>query len=384
MLYREAKRRENLDTHPLYKFTAGRWRDGPPELRPPLKVVADYGLPAVQFPPLIGHGALYVTAKSGQFLCLDAETLEIRWSYPLKVSIASLPPVPPHPGSAALVGERVLLNDGADTVLLDARTGAVAANFAGLKADVLGGVPIEGGYAANTSGQGLVKLDFASGEAQRIRENTSGPHRLSAARNTLYAVCEDRIAAFYAHNGAETWSAPTGGSVSGELLLWQGKVVAGVSPGRVLAVDAATGAQLWQCAIETEFPSNIIPVSDTHLVLVRDLNYWLIDGATGAVAAHRRNAHMTTPSYAVNQFGRARDLLYSTDEAGTLFALEDQTGEVAWQHETGSRFALWVYPVIVLGKLFLLDLKGKLLVYEPGSGPAGSASQPRQKRQPNR
>ena len=352
--------------HRLYQFTACRWLAEPaPDLTPPLELLKGPAIPLVEYLPLFDGGSMYITSKNGDFVCLDGATLKPRWQRSMKVLLKKgVPALPPHIGSAALVEHGVIVFDGQDTLLLERTTGEVLCAFAAVHADVLGGVPVTGGFVSNTSGHGLVRLSFTSGEVVRLFDGASLPYKISADATRIYVVSEPDIAALDPRDGSVLWRYTVPGDVSGTLLIWSDKLVFGVIPGQLVALDPVTGKVRWTCRLATDYPSNVIPVNDAQLAIVRDLHYWLIDGETGAVVRQRENAHLTSPSYLVCQFAQAGNLIYSTDDLGVLFALNAVTGEVVWQLETKRRYAGWTYPVIHGGRLYLLDQDGHLLVFK--------------------
>jgi outer membrane protein assembly factor BamB len=133
--------------------------------------------------------------------------------------------------------------------------------------------------------------------------------------------------------------------------------------GDVVALDARTGARRWTHTVPTR-RKTVHVTGDTVLVAATDA-LLALDAASGA---ERWRRPLTEPSPAVS----AGITVYCGDKAGTLHALDLETGDVGWTTSASPdelRLTPWLDPDD--GRIYLCDGAGTLVMVDPAQRSAG-------------
>jgi len=163
-----------------------------------------------------------------------------------------------------------------------------------------------------------------------------GPPTISG--NTLYIGSnDDYFTALDVATGQKRWAFLTGGNVSSKSLIYGNKVIFGSSDGYVYALDTATSNVIWKyntggmiVASSPVLSNGVIFIGsrDNHLHAI-DANTgrskWLFDAGVSMEQAIPAVANGIV--YAAGWF----DILNSSSLSGSLYALDEQTGQKKWQ-----------------------------------------------------
>jgi outer membrane protein assembly factor BamB len=223
------------------------------------------------------------------------------------------------------------------------------------------------GYWDKT-GLALYALDPASGAVrwQRQLQPHGLPGGLQVSDGVLYITTGDYAKntwALYAvrpQTGDVLWRATPGGVISTNLLITGGRIFFATSPrdpptpeGTLVALDAATGAQIWRAPL-TGDPYSTPVLAGGHIVLSVDGGWVVALRLQDGTLAWRYQP----PNYRVglSSVDTAGGLLYVVAER-TLYALDTARGTLRWQRTVdGSpdRSHQQYLPVMAHGILYLL------------------------------
>ena len=123
-----------------------------------------------------------------------------------------------------------------------------------------GGSPAVGhGTVFVGSDEGVTALDAETGEELWTTPETSHwvDSQPTVDDESVYAMSRDGTLVAFGLGGEERWTASVGGHASTSPVLAGERIVAGDRDGRIVALDAADGTELW--AIETEDPVTATP-----------------------------------------------------------------------------------------------------------------------------
>jgi eukaryotic-like serine/threonine-protein kinase len=294
-------------------------------------------------------GMLLVETRS-VVQALDASSGAVRWTHELDWSAGSngfkAVSVDETSGLVAVASLRSL-------VLLDARTGGLrtvlsaAGNpIAGAEAHIAGGV-------VHAAFVGTVAAFDAESGRERWRQESSDiwESSLAVAEGRCFVHAGGGIEAFDTSTGGPLWRYDTPGPGEIEIAAAGGGVyLMSRKVGRVVAVDAATGAERWQINHgtadgETRVPPAVGLVVNGDLVHVagNDRRAYALDAATGTnqwtaldVSADGAGAD--------HGFAAAGREVYVGSEGGRIHALDATTGARKWTYTGRPEDAMHITP----------------------------------------
>ena len=201
--------------------------------------------------PVIAGGTVYVGAKDGYLLALDAATGQERWRFDLGGYIVR--------GTPAVGQGMVFAQAGYSLFAIDARSGAglwrIPIRFAGPSSPVISGRVV---YVATQEGQ-LYAVDASTGR-EEWHYSTEGLIYCppAVALNTLF-VGDDtgKIYALDTSNGHELWRATIGGDLYASPVVGLGTVFVSSTTPSLVALDARTGKTRWQTRLRRRFVAGV-------------------------------------------------------------------------------------------------------------------------------
>jgi outer membrane protein assembly factor BamB len=180
----------------------------------------------------------------------------------------------------------------------------------------------------------------------RYNNRTSGANLINGR---LYVGTQDgRVVAIDATTGVELWNAGTGDAVVSTPAVAAGRVYAGSFDGKVYALDAATGAQMW--TYDTGAPVTSAPALYDGLVIVGSRSYDLValDAATGRLVWTRYYWYSWVESSA-SIFGGVAYI--GSSDAAKLFAFDARSGRRVWEVDAAG--SAWAQPAVSASRVYI-------------------------------
>jgi len=174
-------------------------------------------------------------------------------------------------------------------------------------------------------------------------------HRVFVATQ---ATPKGRILALRLRTGATLWAAASEG-VSAPLALTDSLLVAVSDAGLVQALDASTGAPVWQRSVRRAARAAPVPVAGGIAVATIGDSLYFLDTATGTV-----RARLATPGTILGTPVTDGRFLYCATTAGRLLAVAVPDLTVAWDRPLGD--AVYGAPALVRDSLYLVTANGTL------------------------
>ena len=281
--------------------------------------------------------------------------------------------------SPAVETDAVFVASSANVLRLNLQNGALAWKFdAGTRLSAGTGVG-EGLVLAGGSKGELFALDMATGKLRwKVRLSSEVTGQLRAVADTVIARTGDgRVQGLSAADGSRKWlysrnlpSLSLRGS--GGLLAREGVIFAGFPGGKLVALNAASGAQLWEATVA-------LPRGATELERVADVmgNPVADDKRVCAVAYQGRVACFDLKTGAPlwardtsSNSGLAMDEknLYVTDDKDAITAYDKEAGRAGWRQDKLARRKVTA-PLALGTMIAVADSQGyvHLLSTEDGS-----------------
>ncbi len=235
--------------------------------------------------PTVANGIVYIGSSAGGFNALNAQTGALIWQYQGDVSSAPVvadgsvyySAYPTFYARDAKTGALIWasgVDNGGDSQAavvngivyftahignvdaLNARTGALIWQHTGVGTDLRGGPAVFNGRVYVNSNidlntAGVFALDALSGaviwEAKLLPDNFLNNSSPAVANGVVYIVDEGAVQAFDARSGTLLWSQPlNSGYNSTSPVVANGVVYVGSYDNEIVALNAGTGAVLWQ------------------------------------------------------------------------------------------------------------------------------------------
>ena len=208
-------------------------------------------------------------------------------------------------------------------------------------------------------GDRLVAYDLTSG-TQLWMIIAAVRHAPAVGNGLVFTLESSSIVARRQQDAAELWRTALAEAPSAPLTWANGWLVAGTVSGTVLALRAADGGAIWQVGLEAPLrapaaigPDRVyLPLADGH---VRALQ--LTDGK---VSWARRLGDVPNEITALDR------RLFVGSNDNHLYALDAESGEVAWRWPTGADVI--GRPVVADGRVLFVSLDNNLRALDQGSG----------------
>ncbi|MFW6079502.1 MAG: PQQ-binding-like beta-propeller repeat protein, partial [Gemmatimonadota bacterium] len=292
--------------------------------------------------PAVANGVVYIGAGDGVFRALDAWTGEARWTFDAGAPIAS----------SAAVGHDLVFFGTRDNAFyaLDAATG-------------------EARWTFETGADAPFPWGHESGDVY-----TSSPVLVDDL--VLFGSGDGNVYAVDAASGTERWRFATEGRVRSTPAVADGTVYVGSADGSLYAIDLETGERVWRYDTEGRtlrsgewgydrrtVQSSPAVVDDIVLVGARDGFLYAVERATGEL--RWRFDHEI--SWVNGSPAVADGVAYVGSSDGRFVqAVEVETGEELWRHETAS--SAWSSAAVVDGLVYIGDGAGNLYALDRATG----------------
>jgi outer membrane protein assembly factor BamB len=328
--------------------------------------------------PVVAAGRIHVSFDSGLLTTLDLDDGRTLWTFGTGASLRSTP---------AVVDGRVYVGGGDSGTFhaLDAATGTPVWSFP--TGDRLT-------YAAPTVADGTVYFGTGWGEGNGgwvyALDATNGALRWKAfvggqiyfapavGGGNVYAASYDaqRLVALDAATGSLEWSltrtddsfAAMPSYDAGRLYVATNNFDTGV--GSVLAVDANTGAQVWEATGHGDGAGNAPVVHGDVVIAGSSTNNWVAayDRATG----ERRWTHSVGAAVSNSQLAADGTIVGGSQQDHRVWALDAYSGDLLWEDTLSSN--VLSAPAFADGRLVVADRFGVVRAYEAPGTVAGTVT----------
>jgi outer membrane protein assembly factor BamB len=277
---------------------------------------------AIGASPTVVAGVVYASDGYGDLSALDAATGQARWT---------VTPDPRHPIRTVTVTSDTVYVSSEDGVhALDRTTGAERWQFGLFEPDVVtvaNGLVYVGGFG------GIYALDPATGVEQWWTYEPGTSPAVSGS-DLFVGTSDDAVVALDGSTGSVLWSVKVDG-VPSIPSVGQGVVYAATDAGTVYALRAADGHQVWRVATGEAGTNSAVAVAGQSVFVGATSSTYALDASTGA-GLWQAPAGGATPAVAA-------DIVF----VGGL-AFDAATGEQVWDtHLTASA------PVVADGVVYL-------------------------------
>lgn len=285
---------------PTYGYDEARVRAplGLDDIRPPFRMLWTFhGHSLLEFPPVVGYGAVYLTNFDGRLFALDARTGTTIWSYSSHRCGWASPALAGHVVFETFIGSGECHSS--------ARDGEVAA------------------FAAHT---GAIRW------LRHIGPTESSP--LVVAGTVYVGDWTGRVWALDAATGRTRWTTRLHGAIKGSLALAGSRLYVGTYSGDVVALAARSGRVVWQAhGLGSVYSSPAIAYGRVYVGSL-DGGVYAFGAATGDLLWARPTGGYVYASPAV---WNHRVLIGSYD--GRFYALDSGTGEIDWRFDAHGRIS---------------------------------------------
>jgi outer membrane protein assembly factor BamB len=153
------------------------------------------------------------------------------------------------------------------------------------------------------------------------------------ANGVVYIGSEDyNVTAINATTGAKIWNFTTGGTVWSNPAVANGVVYVGSNEPNVYAINASTGAKIWNFMTGDGVSSGPAVANGVVYVGSEDKNVYAINASTGA-----KIWNFTTSSYVISSPAVANGVVYIGGGDYNVYAINANTGAKIWNFTTGGR-----------------------------------------------
>lgn len=368
-----------------YRFTPERRRMQADSLAPPLRRLEKWAFKSVGYPPKIAAGKVFLSFLDGRLAAFEEGSAKLLWDF--------------HPprghqdnfknnSDLLISGNFLLTRLNREMFILDTLTGKLRdhltvpefdAHSAVLRENRLFGIYVDGEDDEEPIycfAYDLERRDLIWKHAiERI------PHSLAMSASRIFL--SDKKGGFTclsAETGAEIWTTSLReigkytdidqtirhGDVTGVPLLWGDLVIVPVEGYHVLSFEQATGAVRWSQSVDIDDPRSLICSPDGVLTIVDSEVYVNLDVATGRILSEMNISTALRPyggPLLTKMDVTDRFLYFSTIHRGILVALDRQSEEIPWTFQCAAAVPIHNAPVVVNGRLYLLDEDHNLYVF---------------------
>lgn len=151
------------------------------------------------------------------------------------------------------------------------------------------------------------------------------------------------VYAIDAETGANVWQARVDGPVMNSLAVAGRRVFAADATGKLTAFEVASGTELWQVDLDAPLMCSPLPVEGKVFIAGRDAKAHALDAATGT---ELWSTALDAPAAGSCAYADGR--VFLATHAATAYALSARDGELIWQRRMRGQDP-WYYPVIANG-----------------------------------
>lgn len=235
-----------------------------------------------------------------------------------------------EPGIVIHAGKAVI-----DGTILDARTGQLAGEWSGNSS-----TPAVVGETLYVGSNDLEARDLATGERRWTFETDGNAGALPSPTvmgGTIFVpgnIRDEKLYAVDSDAGTEKWRFPTGGDIGGSPAVIGDTVFVVDDSVAVYAIDTESGELRWSRGFDTDL-WRTSPVIDDEIMY---LGSW--DGDVLALSIEDGAIHwrttIDTPGFRIGgPVAVAEGIVIAAGRAGTIAALDGDTGEALWKRRTG-------------------------------------------------
>lgn len=336
-------------------------------IEPPLELAWTYEPPVeegkrrppIEASPIVSNGTIYVGSQSGDFLALDLETGDLKWSFDAEGPISA-------PGAA--YEDQIYFGDTYGFVYaLDAETGEEKWRFE-TEGKIEGGInvlpEIQGkvGVFVGSHDYFLYCLDAANGEV--IWKHETGNYVVATPsvihtgeeRSVSFGGCDGLLYLISADGTGEPREIEIGSYIANTSAVRDGIAYVAHNGGEVIAIDIASGEEVWRIATGVEYTASPA-VDETHLYVAGpDKRLVAIDRVTGEETWSFLSRRGLDSSPVVSG-----DLIWQGGMDGRLYAVNREDGTELWQFELGAQIK--ASPAVSRGMLVLCGADGVVYVF---------------------
>jgi outer membrane protein assembly factor BamB len=344
---------------------------------PPAQPVADWPVPGGTLEQSVDHAAA-------------APAFEIAW----RRSVGQGRSRSHHPTATPVVaGGRIFTMDGEALISArDARTGAEVWRVnleprSGRDREAYGGgVAFANGVLYVSSGFRFVTaLDAGSGAVKWRTALPSPVHGApSVVGGRVFVIdVENQLFALDADTGAQVWNyqalqeparviAASSPAISGEV------VVAPFASGEVIAFRTVNGNPLWQDTLSFTSRNNALSeirdIPGRPVIYRGDVFAGSHSGMFGAISLRDGQRRWDLPIATITTPLPTGDVVYVTDQAGQVICIARESGQVFWTVDLNAGAkkrkdrAVWSGPLLASNRLILVSTRGEAVALNPKNG----------------
>ena len=335
--------------------------------------------------PKVAGGRVFVNFLDGRVEAYKEGDKKQEWSFgpPEKYK-----PGVPDDGDLLISGNTLVTRLGGELFVLDAVSGTLESRHSlpsiDLPSSVLRDKTLFGIYVDEESSEEPIYCFAYELERQKFlwkHEVQRIPKCLTASEQSVFlSDKKGHFSCLAAADGEQVWTASVQelgsftdvddshrkGDVTGVPLLWSDLVIVPIEGYHVAAFDQATGDVRWSQKLPIDDPRNLACGSDGVICAVDAATCVSLDADSGRITSQLDITAELRPHGGplLTQIEVAdRHLFFSTIKKGTLVALDRQTGAIPWTFKCEAPVPINNAPVVVNGRLYLLDENHTLYVF---------------------
>lgn len=202
-------------------------------------------------------------------------------------------------------------------------------------------------YQVSLGSENILRQAPAYEQDNRFDWRGSSP--LLSHGNIYVGSADGKVRALIAGTGAQIWQFQTEGSVRSRPVQIGETLIVGSWDGKIYGLDSATGKEQWRYDTRGPVLSDVAVWEELVIVGSRSAALYALDGRTGKLAwEYRHQSGSWVESSATVKDGR---IYIGSSDALRLFSLEAATGRPLWEFETGGW--AWATPAIEGEQVFI-------------------------------
>jgi outer membrane protein assembly factor BamB len=375
-----------MEDYTHYRFNPERCRRHADPLAPPLTQLKAWSMTGVAAMPKVASGRVFVNFLDGRVEAYGEHNKQREWSFGPPENYR---PGIPDDGDLLISGNTLVTRLGGDLFVLDAVSGNLESRHRIPSIDLLSSLVREktlfGIYVDEESPEEPTYCFAYELHRQKFlwkQEIERIPKWLTASDQSLFlSDKKGHFSCLSATDGKQIWTTSVEelgaftdvdkslrkGDVTGVPFLWRDLVIVPIEGYRVVAFDQATGDVRWSQKLPIEDPHNLACSSDGVICVVNAETFVSVEAGSGRITAQLNIAAELRPygGPLLTQIEVTdRHVFFSTIKKGILVALDRETGAIPWSFKCEAPVPINNAPVVVNGRLYLLDEDHTLYVFE--------------------